>query len=184
MPDVCLLVSGPGLVWPELSLSQIGNVGPSLGPNLYRGTVFMTVVARRRRGAFVGTVYSALGNWHCRSGFCSRTTGSPVTGKIVVLVRHYTFPAMEARGAIQQAGAGASINLMPGVRNKSRRDGGFLGAALLVDCCHPLPQLRNFTPPGFPFTSAILASMFTANIFCYAILGDQRGHALGFTRDF
>ncbi len=64
-------------------LSQIGNVGPSLGQT-YIVDSFMTVVVGGV-GSMLGTVYSALG-----IGTADQTlqqlTGSPVTGKIVVLV--------------------------------------------------------------------------------------------------
>ena len=64
-------------------LSQIGNVGPSLGQT-YIVDSFMTVVLGGV-GNIVGTVYSALGIGTADQ-VLQQTTGSPVTGKIVVLV--------------------------------------------------------------------------------------------------
>ena len=64
-------------------LSQIGNVGPSLGQT-YIVDSFMTVVLGGV-GSIVGTVCSALGIGTADQ-VLQQTTGSPVTGKIVVLV--------------------------------------------------------------------------------------------------
>jgi urea transport system permease protein len=64
-------------------LSQIGNVGPSLGQT-YIVDSFMTVVLGGV-GSIVGTVYSAFGIGTADE-VLQQTTGSPVTGKIVVLV--------------------------------------------------------------------------------------------------
>lgn len=64
-------------------LSQIGNVGPSLGQS-YIVDSFMTVVVGGV-GSIIGTVYSALGIGTADE-FLQQVTGSPVTGKIVVLV--------------------------------------------------------------------------------------------------
>ena len=64
-------------------LSQIGNVGPSLGQT-YIVDSFMTVVLGGV-GSIVGTVCSAVGIG-TSDQVLQQTTGSPVTGKIVVLV--------------------------------------------------------------------------------------------------
>ena len=64
-------------------LSQIGNVGPSLGQT-YMVDSFMTVVLGGV-GSIVGTVWSAIGIG-TSDQVLQQTTGSPVTGKIVVLV--------------------------------------------------------------------------------------------------
>jgi urea transport system permease protein len=64
-------------------LSQIGNVGPSLGQG-YIVDSFMTVVVGGV-GSIVGTVYSAMGIGTADQ-ILQQLTGSPVTGKIVVLV--------------------------------------------------------------------------------------------------
>jgi urea transport system permease protein len=64
-------------------LSQIGNVGPSLGQG-YIVDSFMTVVVGGV-GSIVGTVYSALGIGTADQ-VLQQVTGSPVTGKIVVLI--------------------------------------------------------------------------------------------------
>ncbi|HZI30915.1 MAG TPA: urea ABC transporter permease subunit UrtB, partial [Candidatus Binatia bacterium] len=64
-------------------LSQIGNVGPSMGQS-YIVDSFMTVVVGGV-GSIVGTVYSALGIGTADQ-VLQQVTGSPVTGKIVVLV--------------------------------------------------------------------------------------------------
>ena len=64
-------------------LSQIGNVGPSLGQS-YIVDSFMTVVVGGV-GNIVGTVYSAVGIG-TSDQVLQQVTGSPVTGKIVVLV--------------------------------------------------------------------------------------------------
>lgn len=64
-------------------LSQIGNVGPSLGQS-YIVESFMTVVLGGV-GSIVGTVCSAFGIGTADQ-VLQQTTGSPVTGKIVVLV--------------------------------------------------------------------------------------------------
>ncbi|MGH7971773.1 MAG: urea ABC transporter permease subunit UrtB, partial [Limisphaerales bacterium] len=75
-----------GLAW--AFLSQIGNVGPSLGQT-YIVDSFMTVVLGGV-GSIVGTVYSALGIGTADQ-VLQQTTGSPVTGKIVVLVAIIVF---------------------------------------------------------------------------------------------
>ena len=64
-------------------LSQIGNVGPSLGQT-YIVDSFMTVVVGGV-GNIIGTVYSALGIGTADQ-VLQQLTGSPVAGKIVVLV--------------------------------------------------------------------------------------------------
>ncbi len=64
-------------------LSQIGNVGPSLGQT-YIVDSFMTVVVGGV-GSIVGTVYSAVGIGTADQ-VLQQLTGSPVTGKIVVLI--------------------------------------------------------------------------------------------------
>jgi len=64
-------------------LSQIGNVGPSMGQS-YIVDSFMTVVVGGV-GSIVGTVYSAIGIG-TSDQILQQVTGSPVTGKIVVLV--------------------------------------------------------------------------------------------------
>lgn len=64
-------------------LSQIGNVGPSLGQS-YIVDSFMTVVVGGV-GSIIGTVCAALGIG-TSDQVLQQTTGSPVTGKIVVLV--------------------------------------------------------------------------------------------------
>jgi urea transport system permease protein len=64
-------------------LSQIGNVGPSLGQS-YIVDSFMTVVVGGV-GSIVGTVYAAVGIG-TSDQVLQQVTGSPVTGKIVVLV--------------------------------------------------------------------------------------------------
>jgi urea transport system permease protein len=69
-------------------LSQIGNVGPSLGQN-YIVDSFMTVVLGGV-GSIVGTVYSAMGIGTVDEAL-QQTTGSPVTGKIIVLIAIIVF---------------------------------------------------------------------------------------------
>ncbi len=64
-------------------LSQIGNVGPSLGQS-YIVDSFMTVVVGGV-GSIVGTVYASAGIG-TSDQILQQLTGSPVTGKIVVLV--------------------------------------------------------------------------------------------------
>ena len=64
-------------------LSQIGNVGPSLGQS-YIVDSFMTVVVGGV-GSIVGTVYASLGIG-TGDQVLQQVTGSPVTGKIVVLI--------------------------------------------------------------------------------------------------
>jgi urea transport system permease protein len=63
-------------------LSQIGNVGPSLGQN-YIVESFMTVVVGGV-GSIIGTVYSALGIG-TSDEVLQQLLGSPVMGKIIVL---------------------------------------------------------------------------------------------------
>ena len=64
-------------------LSQIGNVGPSLGQS-YIVDSFMTVVVGGV-GSIVGTVYASAGIG-TSDQILQQLTGSPVTGKIVVLI--------------------------------------------------------------------------------------------------
>lgn len=69
-------------------LSQIGNVGPSLGQS-YIVDSFMTVVLGGV-GSIVGTVCSAFGIGTVDQ-VLQQTTGSPVTGKIIVLIAIIAF---------------------------------------------------------------------------------------------
>jgi urea transport system permease protein len=69
-------------------LSQIGNVGPSLGQT-YIVDSFMTVVLGGV-GSIVGTVCSAIGIG-TTDQVLQQTTGSPVIGKIIVLVAIIAF---------------------------------------------------------------------------------------------
>lgn len=64
-------------------LSQIGNVGPSMGQD-HIVNAFMTVVVGGV-GSIIGTVYSAIGIGSSDQ-VLQQVTGSPVTGKIVVLI--------------------------------------------------------------------------------------------------
>jgi urea transport system permease protein len=64
-------------------LSQIGNVGPSMGQD-HIVNAFMTVVVGGV-GSIVGTVYSAVGVG-TGDQVLQQVTGSPVAGKIVMLV--------------------------------------------------------------------------------------------------
>ncbi len=64
-------------------LSQIGNVGPSMGQD-HIVNAFMTVVVGGV-GSIIGTVYSAVGIG-ASDQVLQQVTGSPVTGKIVVLI--------------------------------------------------------------------------------------------------
>ena len=64
-------------------LSQIGNVGPSMGQD-HIVNAFMTVVVGGV-GSIVGTVYSAVGVG-AGDQVLQQVTGSPVAGKIVMLV--------------------------------------------------------------------------------------------------
>ena len=64
-------------------LSQIGNVGPSLGQT-YIVDSFMTVVVGGV-GSIVGTVCSAV-SIGTGDQMLQQLTGSPVTGKIVMLI--------------------------------------------------------------------------------------------------
>lgn len=64
-------------------LSQIGNVGPSMGQD-HIVNAFMTVVVGGV-GSIVGTIYSALGVG-TGDQVLQQATGSPVAGKIVMLV--------------------------------------------------------------------------------------------------
>jgi urea transport system permease protein len=63
-------------------LSQIGNVGPSMGQS-YIVDSFMTVVVGGV-GSIVGTVYSAMGIGTADQ-ILQQLLGSPVLGKIIVL---------------------------------------------------------------------------------------------------
>jgi urea transport system permease protein len=64
-------------------LSQIGNVGPSMGQD-HIVNAFMTVVVGGV-GSIVGTIYSAIGVG-TGDQVLQQVTGSPVAGKIVMLV--------------------------------------------------------------------------------------------------
>ncbi len=78
-------------------LSQIGNVGPSLGQS-YIVDSFMTVVLGGV-GSIVGTVCSAFGIGTADQ-VLQQTTGSPVTGKIVVLVAIIVFLQWKPGGLV------------------------------------------------------------------------------------
>jgi urea transport system permease protein len=82
-------------------LSQIGNVGPSLGQT-YIVDSFMTVVLGGV-GSIVGTVCSALGIGTADQ-VLQQTTGSPVTGKIVVLVAIIIFLQWKPGGLVASRG--------------------------------------------------------------------------------
>ena len=82
-------------------LSQIGNVGPSLGQT-YIVDSFMTVVLGGV-GNMAGTVWSALGIG-TSDQVLQQTTGSPVTGKIVVLVTIILFLQWKPGGLFSTRG--------------------------------------------------------------------------------
>jgi urea transport system permease protein len=82
-------------------LSQIGNVGPSLGQT-YIVDSFMTVVLGGV-GSIAGTVGSALGIGTADQ-VLQQTTGSPVTGKIVVLVAIIVFLQWKPGGLFSSRG--------------------------------------------------------------------------------
>ena len=82
-------------------LSQIGNVGPSLGQT-YIVDSFMTVVLGGV-GSIAGTVWSALGIG-TSDQVLQQTTGSPVTGKIVVLVAIIVFLQWKPGGLFSTRG--------------------------------------------------------------------------------
>jgi urea transport system permease protein len=82
-------------------LSQIGNVGPSLGQT-YIVDSFMTVVLGGV-GSIIGTVGSALGIGTADQ-VLQQTTGSPVTGKIVVLLAIIVFLQWKPGGLFSTRG--------------------------------------------------------------------------------
>ena len=82
-------------------LSQIGNVGPSLGQT-YIVDSFMTVVLGGV-GSIMGTVGSALGIGTADQ-ILQQTTGSPVTGKIVVLLTIIVFLQWKPAGLFSARG--------------------------------------------------------------------------------
>ena len=82
-------------------LSQIGNVGPSLGQT-YIVDSFMTVVLGGV-GSIVGTVYSAFGIGTVDQ-VLQQTTGSPVTGKIIVLIAIIAFLQWKPGGLFSTRG--------------------------------------------------------------------------------
>lgn len=82
-------------------LSQIGNVGPSLGQT-YIVDSFMTVVLGGV-GSIIGTVGSAFGIGTADQ-ILQQTTGSPVTGKIVVLLSIIVFLQWKPGGLFSARG--------------------------------------------------------------------------------
>jgi urea transport system permease protein len=82
-------------------LSQIGNVGPSLGQT-YIVDSFMTVVLGGV-GSITGTVGSAMGIGTADQ-VLQQTTGSPVTGKIVVLLTIIVFLQWKPGGLFSTRG--------------------------------------------------------------------------------
>ncbi len=89
-------------------LSQIGNVGPSLGQT-YIVDSFMTVVLGGV-GSIVGTVCSAFGIGTADE-VLQQTTGSPVTGKIVVLVAIIVFLQWKPGGLFASRSRESGLNL-------------------------------------------------------------------------
>jgi urea transport system permease protein len=84
-------------------LSQIGNIGPSLGQN-YIVDAFMTVVVGGVGNLF-GTVYSALGIGSIDE-ILQQVFGSPVVGKITVLVCIILFLQWRPSGLFATKGRG------------------------------------------------------------------------------
>jgi urea transport system permease protein len=84
-------------------LSQIGNVGPNLGQN-YIVDSFMTVVVGGV-GSLFGTVYSALGIGAVDE-ILQQVFGSPVVGKITVLVLIILFLQWRPAGLFATKGRG------------------------------------------------------------------------------
>ncbi|MGA3170010.1 MAG: urea ABC transporter permease subunit UrtB [Chthoniobacteraceae bacterium] len=84
-------------------LSQIGNVGPSMGQN-YIVDAFMTVVVGGVGNLF-GTVYSALGIGTVDESL-QQLFGSPVVGKITVLVCIILFLQWRPSGLFSSKGRG------------------------------------------------------------------------------
>jgi urea transport system permease protein len=84
-------------------LSQIGNVGPNLGQN-YIVDCFMTVVVGGVGNLF-GTVYSALGIGAIDE-ILQQVFGSPVVGKITVLVLIILFLQWRPSGLFATKGRG------------------------------------------------------------------------------
>jgi urea transport system permease protein len=84
-------------------LSQIGNVGPNLGQN-YIVDAFMTVVVGGVGNLF-GTVYSALGIGAVDE-ILQQVFGSPVVGKITVLVCIILFLQWRPSGLFATKGRG------------------------------------------------------------------------------
>jgi len=84
-------------------LSQIGNVGPNLGQN-YIVDAFMTVVVGGVGNLF-GTVYSALGIGTIDE-ILQQVFGSPVVGKITVLVCIILFLQWRPSGLFATKGRG------------------------------------------------------------------------------
>jgi len=82
-------------------LSQIGNVGPSLGQN-YIVDCFMTVVVGGV-GNLAGTVYAAVGIGTADETL-QQVLGSPVMGKIIVLTTIILFLQWKPGGLFASRG--------------------------------------------------------------------------------
>ena len=116
--DLCLRLRPGGLA--GAFLSQIGNVGPSLGQS-YIVDSFMTVVLGGV-GSIVGTVCSAFGIG-TTDQVLQQTTGSPVTGKIVVLVAIILFLQWKPGGLVRQPQPEPGLNVMRPAATKSEKWG-------------------------------------------------------------
>lgn len=148
-------------------LSQIGNVGPSLGQS-YIVDSFMTVVLGGV-GSIVGTVCSAFGIGTVDQ-VLQQTTGSPVTGKIIVLVAIIMFLQWKPGGlSARAAAAWTSAMQKAGMKSKTR----WVVVGVVIATLYLLvllPGLNAFTAPD----AFLHVSDFTINLYgkylCYAIL--------------
>src|SRR6202044_3402227 len=155
-------------------LSQIGNVGPSLGQT-YIVDSFMTVVLGGV-GSIVGTVCSAFGIGTLDE-VLQQTTGSPVTGKIVVLVGIILFLQWKPGGFFPQPQPEPGLTMESGTSKKGKT--GLIAAAFIIVVV--LPALNVFTPTG----SFLHVSNFSINLYgkylCYAILAISVDLLWGYT---
>ena len=136
-------------------LSQIGNVGPSLGQN-YIVDSFMTVVVGGV-GSIIGTVCSALGIGTADQ-VLQQLLGSPVSGKIIVLVGDHPVPAMEARRLVRHPQPQPGLTICDASQSNYETRGWLALAALIVIVI--LPALNAFTPEA----SFLHVSNFTINL--------------------
>ena len=160
-------------------LSQIGNVGPSLGQT-YIVDSFMTVVVGRRR-QHRGHGLFRHRHRHGGSGFAA-AIGSPVMGKIIVLGGDHPVPPMETGRVVLDPQPQPAIDLMRAPTSKSFEIMAGVAWPRRLSASSSCRALNAFTARR---PAALHVSNFTINLYgkylCYAILAISVDLLWGYT---